>query len=142
LSQRRVEAASERIDRVFSGSRSDIGLQPVMSHDIDASIEQSGDIVFDGDVFIDLDPGRRIDLDHDIDVAVGAFLSARARTEQRRMPDAPLAQRPLVLPQPGDDIRTVYMALYNTLRRTRRLLVERCGRRLGAPPLAAVRQDR
>jgi hypothetical protein len=85
-SQRRVEAGLETINRVPGRGWPDVGLQAVTPHDIDAGIEQSGDIVLDGDVFVDPDPGHRIDLDHDIDVAVGTRLVPRARTEQRRTP--------------------------------------------------------
>ena len=78
MSQRRVEAGSERINGVSDGGGPDIGLQAVAPHHTDASIEQPGDVVLDSDVFIDSDPDSGIDLDHDIDIAVGALLAARA----------------------------------------------------------------
>jgi hypothetical protein len=53
LSQRRVEAGLERINRVLGGGGPNMGFQAVTPHDIDAGIEQSGDVVGDGDVFVD-----------------------------------------------------------------------------------------
>jgi hypothetical protein len=52
-----------------------------------------------------------IDLDHNIDVAVGSIVAPRTRTEQRRVTDATRAQGAFVLPQPGKDFLTVPLSI-------------------------------
>ena len=51
---------------------------------------------------------RRIKFHDDVDVAVGAGVATRARTEQRRVTDAARAQGVFILPQLGEDFLTVH----------------------------------
>jgi hypothetical protein len=69
----------------------DIWLQAVTPHDIDAGIEQSGDQVLDGDVLIDPNPGPRIDLDHDINIAIRDLIAATIS------PSSPLSEVSVVI---------------------------------------------
>src|SRR6185312_1455469 len=108
MSRRATAAGSERIDRVSRGRRSNVGLEPIAVHDVDGTVEQSGDIVPDRDIFVDAHTRRWVYLDHDVGVAVGSLVAPRPRAEQGRVRDAAGAQRCLVLPQPADDGFTIH----------------------------------
>src|ERR1044071_1362113 len=111
MSRSAASAGSERINRVGRDGRFDVRLEPVAAHDIDGTIEQRGDVTLERDILVDADPGRRIDFDHDVDVAVGPFVAAGTRAEQGGMGDAVRAQGGLVLPQPVDDVLTIFHAI-------------------------------
>src|SRR6516162_9526537 len=103
-------AMSESIDRVCGRGWPDIGLEAVAADDIDGAVEKFRDVILERNVFKDADPGSRIDLNHNIDVAVRPVVATRSRAKQGCVTDAPRAQRGLVRPQLGDDFLTVHFA--------------------------------
>jgi hypothetical protein len=66
-------------------------------YDIDRPLKQSGDVFLDPDILIDADWRVRVDLDHDIRVAVGPVVAACALAKQRRVHHATRTQGGLVL---------------------------------------------
>ena len=85
LSQRRIASGLESIVGVGCGDWSDVGLQAVPVHNVNALLKQAGDIFFDTDILVNTDRRIGIDLDHDVGVAVGPVVAAGTRTEQRRV---------------------------------------------------------
>src|SRR3954454_3456157 len=111
MSRSAASAGSERINRVDRDGGFDVRLEPLAAYDIDGTIEQRRDIILERDILIDADRGRRIDFDHDVDVAVGPVVAASTRAEQGGMADATRAQGGLVLPQPVDDFLPIGHAI-------------------------------
>jgi hypothetical protein len=97
MSLKAVDAASEGTNGVGRGGGTNVRLKPAAADDINRTVEQSRDAILERDVFVDADQGRRsgtpirdadqggrIDFDHDLDVAVGPVVAARAsRTTPR-----------------------------------------------------------
>ena len=81
---RRVRiVALESIDGV--GRRwPDVGLETLTAQDINRPIKQFRDVILERDVFLDADRRSRVDLNHNIDIAVGPVVTARARTKHSR----------------------------------------------------------
>src|SRR3954468_22949103 len=107
MSRSAASAESECINRVGRDGGFDVRLEPVAVHDIDGTIEQRRDVILERDILVDADPGRGIDFDHDIDIAVGPIVAAGPRAEQGGMADAAGAQGGLVLPQPVYDFLSI-----------------------------------
>src|SRR5579885_1451690 len=101
-------AASERINCVRHRDGFYMRLQPVAIDNVDRPVKQACDIGLQADIAEQGDARRRVELYHDVDVAVGAIVPARSRAEQGRMADAAGAQRRLVVLQPGDDLVSVH----------------------------------
>src|SRR5271169_245801 len=102
-------AGSESIDGIGRRGRPDVGLEALATNDIDRAVEEFCNVILERDVFIDADAGGGIDLDHDIDVTVGAVVAPRARAEQSRVTDAARAQGGFIFPQPGKDLLTIHL---------------------------------
>src|SRR4051812_46269859 len=103
MSRSAASARSERINRVGRDGGFDVRLEPLAAQDIDGTIEQRRDVILERNILVDADPGRGIDFDHDVDIAVGPVVAASLRAEQGGMADAARPQGGLVLPQPVDD---------------------------------------
>src|SRR5438105_15951895 len=108
MSRRAAVAVSECIDGVGCGSGTNVRLETVAADDINRALEQSCNVMLERDVFIDANPGCRIDFNHDVYIAVGLVVATRPRTEQRHVTYTPRAQRRFVFPQPGKDLLTVH----------------------------------
>ena len=91
-SQRRTDSGSEGINSINRGGGTHVRLKALTIHDVDAPIEQTGDVLIDLNILIN--PNRRVGVyfDHDICVAVRPIVAARAGAEQCRMANAPRAQ--------------------------------------------------
>jgi len=93
MSRRAAVAVSECIDGVGCGSGANVRRETVAADDINRALEQSWGIILERDVFIDANPGCRIDFNHDVYIAVGPVVATRPRAEQRGMTDITRAQR-------------------------------------------------
>jgi hypothetical protein len=71
-------AASESKNGVGRRGGPEVGLEALAAHDIDRAVEQLRDVVLERDIFIDADPGGRIDLDQ-ISMSLSGWASPRAR---------------------------------------------------------------
>jgi hypothetical protein len=89
---------SESIDCVSGDGWFHIRLQPVAVYYIDTAVEQSGDVILQAGILENGDPGRRIEFDHDVGVALGTLIAPRPRTKQGGMSYAPLAEARLRSP--------------------------------------------
>src|SRR6185312_9153851 len=94
---------SEGIDRVLLGGLAHPVDQLFPFRDVDTSREERLDILRDADVSIEVDPRRRVDLDHDVDVAAGCRFAPRYRAEERRPRHAPAAKRRFMGAQDSED---------------------------------------
>src|SRR5438270_2234728 len=83
MSRSAVSGYLEGIDRVGRRRGTDIGFQGVTADDIHGFREKTSDVFFEPDIVINTDPRGRIDLYHDIDIAVGAVVAPRHRAKQR-----------------------------------------------------------
>ena len=81
MSRSAAVAALESIDGVGRGGGANVRLQPLPTDNIDRAVEQAGNVIFQAGVVKNGDVGRRIEFHHDIDVAVGSVVAARAGTE-------------------------------------------------------------
>src|SRR5260370_40315904 len=81
-----------------------MGFQSGTVRNIDAHGEQVLDAVNNADILKHIHPNVRRNLNHDIDVAVGAGVAARARTEQGSMTYPERLQSGFVLAQLGKDV--------------------------------------
>src|SRR5271165_1505963 len=75
---------------------------------IDRIAEEFGDIVLEPDIGIDVLNGLGIDIDQEIDIAIGSIVATHPRTEQGSMGDATLTQRVFVLPKPVNNLLPVH----------------------------------
>jgi hypothetical protein len=73
-----------------------MGLESVAAYHVDGAIEQAGNIFFQTDVIEHGHARLGINLDHDIEVAVGPVLAAYDRAEHGGMTDAARPQGALV----------------------------------------------
>ena len=88
-----------------------VRLKPVTVDNINRAVEQTGYVIFEAGVINNSDVGRRININHDVDVAIGPVIAACTRAEQGSVIDTPRAQRRFVFPQPGKDFLTVHCFL-------------------------------
>src|SRR5262249_320692 len=92
-------AFSEGIDRIAFDMWTDKAFQTVAVRNVNAYRKQLLDVLHDSDVLKQIHRGVGRDLDHDVDVAVGAGLLARSGTEQGGMAHALRLQGSFVLSQ-------------------------------------------
>src|SRR5581483_4393520 len=71
-------------------------LECILVHHVDATIEKLGNVPFEAGIAENVKLQVRIELNQDIEVAVGARFAARHRAEQGSVPHAARAQRVLV----------------------------------------------
>jgi hypothetical protein len=87
---------SEGIDDVSFDSRSDVSVQSPKAYDIDlaskSTLEQHADVPLKPNIGEEVHAGVAIDVDQDIDVAIGTVLVARYGTEQPSVSHAPKRQ--------------------------------------------------
>ena len=79
MSQRRSPRESEGIEGISRRGGSDVRFQGLLVHDIDRAVEQRRNVFLEAHVTPDPDVSRRINLDQNIDVAVGPINCRRAR---------------------------------------------------------------
>src|SRR5215469_15895541 len=108
MSQRRSPRESEGIEGISRRGGSDVRFQSLLVHDIDRAVEQRRNVFLEAHVIPDPDVSLRINLDQNIDVAVGPIVAARVRTEQSRVTDATRPQGGLVLLELGEDFLTIH----------------------------------
>jgi len=111
MSRRAAVAVSECIDGVGCGSGANVRRETVAADDINRALEQSCGIILERDVFIDANPGCRIDFNHDVYIAVGPVVATRPRAEQRGVTDITRAQRCFVFPKLGKESLTVHSSM-------------------------------
>lgn len=70
------------MDCVGGGGGCHVGLQRLPVHHVDRAIKQGGDVVLQADIGPNADRSLRVDLDHDVGVAVGTVVAAGSRAEQ------------------------------------------------------------
>ncbi len=70
-------------------------LECITIDDIDLPVEQTADKVFQTDIIEDCHARRRIELDHNVDIAVRPMVAPRTRTEQGSVTHTPRAQQRL-----------------------------------------------
>src|SRR5471032_3185663 len=88
MSHRRRRRWLEGTDLVPQYLGHDIGLQLVASRHVDGLRDQLLNLADDAGVVEQVDLAARIELDEQIDVAVGSRRAARRRAEDRKMPHA------------------------------------------------------
>ena len=76
-----------------------MGFQRVTIYDVDGAVEEIGNVFLEIDLVEHGHPDIRIDLDHDVDVAIRTAFAARQRTEQGGVHHPALAQGALGSPQ-------------------------------------------
>src|SRR5215831_6175702 len=103
ISYRATLTDSQGINGFALGGWSYMGFQDGTVRNIDAHGEQVLDAVNNADIPKYVHPNVRRDLNHDIDVAVGGGIAARARTEQGGMSHPERLQRGFVLAQLSKD---------------------------------------
>src|SRR5882724_2477003 len=111
MSRRAAVAVSECIDGVGRGSGTKVDLETVAADDVNRALKQSRNVVLERDVFIDANPGCRIDFNHDVYIAVGPVVATRPRAEQRHVTYTPRAQGRFVLPKLGKNFLTVHFSM-------------------------------
>src|SRR5262245_51612069 len=94
--------------RVCHCRRPHIGLESLPVHDINRSVEQTGDEILQFDIVIDAEMSIRVQVDHDVDVAVRPRLASGNRAEDRSMLHTLSLEFGLVLFQYGNDALAVY----------------------------------
>src|SRR5271168_3946768 len=106
----------EGIDRIPRRGGTDMGFQSLAVDHVNAAVEQARDMALQTHIVVNRHGGFRcwVDVDHDIGVAVGAVIAARARTEQGGMRDAACAQVALVLAKPVKDLLPVHTVPHTT----------------------------
>src|SRR6266404_1017866 len=108
MSRRAAVAVSECINGVGCGCGTNVRLETVAADDINRALEQSCNVILERDVFIDANPGCRIDFNHDVYIAVGLVVATRPRTEQRHVTYTPRTQSRFVFPKLGKNFLTVH----------------------------------
>lgn len=102
---------SEGIDRVSLGG-SPNGLQEHrVIGDVDVRRKQLGDVLGDPDVVIQVDASRRVDLNQNVEIAVGARVAPSGRSEKRCALHALSAEGRFVSAQDRDDGISVHRAV-------------------------------
>jgi hypothetical protein len=87
MSRSALSSASERIDHISGRWSAQIGLQSLAVNHINRSVEEASDVVLQANVIEERDMGLGIDIDHDIEIAVGPILATRHRAEHGGMRD-------------------------------------------------------
>ena len=93
------------------------GLKPVAVDHVNGPVKKSGNVAFESDIVINGHVGLGVNLNHNVGVAVGAIVAARARTEQGGMGNPAFAQGALVVAKPVKDFLPVHaLRLYHKSR--------------------------
>src|SRR5258708_33991328 len=95
---------SESIERIARGGRAQMRLERVAVNHVNRTVEQAGDKFFQADIFVDRPFGSGLEFHQNIDVAVGAVVAPRDRTEPGRAADSPPPQGGLGFLQSGSDL--------------------------------------
>src|SRR3979490_539758 len=74
----------EGIDRVSRRGGTDIGFEAVAVHHVDGTSKQARDVILEARIVEHGDMRLRIDLDHDVDIAVRTPVAARHRAKHSR----------------------------------------------------------
>lgn len=101
-------SVSKSIDRVSGRPWPDKGFQTFNSHDVDRTIEHAGDVFFDAGIVENRDDDFRIEIDQNIDIAVGPLFITRYGAKKRGMSNAMRPQVGLALPKPVDNFITFH----------------------------------
>src|SRR6266849_10695856 len=84
MSRRAVPTGLEGIDRVSGRGWTDIRLEAVAVHHVDGTIKQARDVILEASIVEHGEMRLRIDLDHNVDIAVRTAVAARHRAEHSR----------------------------------------------------------
>src|SRR6266404_919194 len=84
MSRSAVSAGLEGIDRVSRRGGTDIGFETVAVHHVDGTIKQARDVILQARIVENGEMRLRIDLDHDVDIAVRTAVAPRHRAEHSR----------------------------------------------------------
>src|SRR5437588_3277617 len=104
MSMSAARTALECIDGFGERCWPDIMFQSGAIDDIHRPLEEAGYIFFDACIVPEVWICLRIELHHDVDVAIRAIVAARGRAEQRGVRDAARPQCGLALLQSGKDL--------------------------------------
>src|SRR6266852_1916889 len=99
ISDKLSRSISESIDRVGGSLWSNTGFQTFAADDVDRTVEHVGDKVFHAGIVENCHDDCGIEIDQNVDIAVGTVIAARDGTEQRGMGDALRPQVGLTLLQ-------------------------------------------
>src|SRR5438067_13472317 len=92
MSRSAVCSTSKGIDGISCHGGTDVGFEPVAAHHINLSLEQTRNILFKSDIPEHCHARLRVDLNHDVEVAVGPVGATRHRAKHGGVPDAARAQ--------------------------------------------------
>src|SRR5262249_43022380 len=120
-------ARSEGIDSIGHRNGPNVGLQSFAVDDVYRLAEKRGDVGLEGYVVEHRHTDIRIDLNHDVDVAVGSIAAARDRTEQGSMHHPAIAQGHFGTPQGLERFNAIHKLYIAGLRRYRESLARRSG---------------
>ncbi len=81
MSRKAAKPASESINSVGNSHWTNIRFQALTVNNIDWAIEKTSDVIFQSGIVEHGDMGIRIEFKHDVYIAVGPVISARARAE-------------------------------------------------------------
>src|SRR5450756_2770470 len=71
----------EGIDRVCRHGGANVGFERLAIDDIDRTGKKAGDVILQTHIGIDVLDGVGRNVDHDVDIAVGAIVATRSRSE-------------------------------------------------------------
>src|ERR1700687_3771679 len=81
MSRRAASTGLEGIDRVNRRGGAEIGFEAVAGYHVDGTIKQARDVILEASIVEHGEMRLRIDLDHDVDIAVRTVFAARHRAE-------------------------------------------------------------
>src|ERR1700722_18674375 len=114
MSRRTVSSDLEGIDRIGRRGGTDIGLEAIAIHDVDRAIEKTRDVVLEACIVEHSETRLRVDLDHDVDIAVGTAVAACYRAENGHPAHAARTQIRFGSTQGRQGFATVHVLEYNT----------------------------
>ena len=77
----RSDSSSEGIDGFVLRRAADVRSQSVAVYDVDAAVQETGDVTFEAYTIINGHIGVGVDLDHHVGVAISAMVTARSRAK-------------------------------------------------------------
>src|SRR5829696_2188101 len=101
ISRRAASAGLKGINGVGRCSGTDIGLERVPAHDVGGTVKEASDVFFQAGIIEDGNARVGVDLEHDVNVAVGPVVAACARAKQRRPAYSARAQIAFITAQDG-----------------------------------------
>ena len=99
ISDRLSRSVSESIDRVGDSLRSDTRFQTLAINDIDWVVEHARDELFHAGIIENRYDDGGIQIDQDVDIAIGKIVTSRDGTKQRSMSNALRPQVSFALPE-------------------------------------------